>query len=120
MVRLFRFFLFLLVVGIAPADAQDPGTLNPEPLPPLQDANSPKTPAKELFARKTTPLPGPPQSIGSYADGCLVGAIALPITGSSWQVMRVSRNRYWGNPSLVAFIERLADSGKKSSDGTGS
>jgi hypothetical protein len=32
--------------------------------------------------------------------------------GSFWQVMRVSRNRYWGNPSLVAFIERLADSGK--------
>ena len=27
--------------------------------------------------------------------------------------MRVSRNRYRGNPSLVAFIERLADSGKR-------
>ena len=91
----------------------NPGTLNPEPLPPLHDPNSPQTPAKELFARKTTPLPGPPQSIGSYADGCLAGAIALPITGSSWQVMRVSRNRYWGNPSLMAFIERLADSGKR-------
>ena len=64
-------------------------------------------PARELFARKTSPLPGPPQSIGSYADGCLAGAIALPVTGSSWQVMRVSRNRYWGHPSLVAFIERL-------------
>ena len=82
-------------------------------LPPLQDSNSPKTQARELFARKTTPLPGPPQSIGSYADGCLAGAIALPITGSSWQVMRVSRNRYWGHPSLVAFIERLAEGGKR-------
>jgi penicillin-insensitive murein endopeptidase len=107
-----RIFLFVIVLGIAPADAQDPGTLNPQPLPPLEDPNSPKIPAKELFARKTTPLPGPPQSIGSYGDGCLAGAIALPITGSFWQVMRVSRNRYWGNPSLVAFIERLADSGK--------
>ena len=27
--------------------------------------------------------------------------------------MRVSRNRYWGHPSLVAFIERLAEGGKK-------
>ena len=27
--------------------------------------------------------------------------------------MRKSRNRYWGNPSLVAFIERLADNAKK-------
>src|SRR3984885_3255629 len=108
-----RTFVLLLVLGIAPAHAQHPGTLNPEPLPPLRDPNSPQTPAKELFARKTTPLLRPPQSIGSYADGCLAGAIALPITGSAWQVMRVSRNRYWGNPSLVAFIQRLADSGKR-------
>ena len=108
-----RIFLFLLVLGTAPANAQDPGTLNPEPLPPLRDANSPNTPARELFARKTTPLPGSPRSIGSYADGCLAGAVALPIKGPTWQVMRVSRDRYWGNPSLVAFIERLADEGKK-------
>ena len=27
--------------------------------------------------------------------------------------MRKSRNRYWGNPSLVAFIERLADNAKR-------
>ena len=96
-----------------PAHAQDPGTLNPEPLPPLPNPNSPTTPAKELFGRKTTPLPGPPRSIGSYADGCLAGAVALPISGPTWQVMRVSRNRYWGNPSLVAFIKRLGDEAKK-------
>jgi penicillin-insensitive murein DD-endopeptidase len=100
------------VIGIAPVEAQDPGMLNPEPLPPLANPNSPTTPARELFARKTTPLPGPPRSIGSYADGCLAGAVALPIKGPTWQVMRVSRDRYWGNPSLVAFIERLADKAK--------
>jgi murein endopeptidase len=27
--------------------------------------------------------------------------------------MRQSRNRYWGNPSLVAFIEKLAVNAKK-------
>jgi penicillin-insensitive murein DD-endopeptidase len=37
----------------------------------------------------------------------------LPITGPGWQGMRASRNRNWGNPSLVAFIDRLADSAKK-------
>ena len=37
----------------------------------------------------------------------------LPITGPGWQVMRVSRNRYWGNPNLIAFIERLANHAKK-------
>ena len=44
----------------APAPAQDtdtldptpPGTLNPQPLPPLANPDSPSTPAKELFGRK--------------------------------------------------------------------
>ena len=113
MIRSLRSLLFFLIVGLVPASAQDPGTLNPEPLPPLSNPNSPSIPAKELFARKTMPLPGLPRSIGSYADGCLAGAVALPISGPIWQVMRLSRNRYWGNPSLVAFIKRLADHAKE-------
>ena len=110
---LLRVLIWLLVLEIGSAHAQDPGTLHPELLPPLANPDSPKTPARELFAREMTPLRGPPRSIGSYADGCLAGAIALPITGPEWQVMRVSRNRYWGNPSLVGFIERLADKARK-------
>ena len=94
-------------------DPTSPGSLNPEPLPPLQNPDAPSTPAKELFARKSTPFPGPSRSIGGYFDGCLAGAVALPITGPSWQVMRLSRNRNWGNPQLVRFIERLAENAKK-------
>jgi len=113
-------FSALLVAAIGPALAQDagspdptpPGTLDPQPLPPLADPNSPSTPAKELFARKTSPLAGPARSIGSYADGCLAGAVALPITGPAWQVMRLSRNRNWGNPKLIAFLERFASNAK--------
>jgi penicillin-insensitive murein endopeptidase len=108
-----RLLVWLVIVGIVSARAQVPGTLNPEPLPPLPNPNSPTIPARELFARKTTPLPGPARSIGSYADGCLEGATALPISGPAWQVIRVSRDRYWGNPSLVAFIDRLAEKAKK-------
>ena len=74
-------------------DPTPPGSLNPEPLPPLQNPDAPSTPAKELFARKSTPFPGPPRSIGGYFDGCLAGAVPLPITGPTWQVMRLSRNR---------------------------
>src|SRR5262245_42455976 len=70
-----------------------PGSLNPEPLPPLHNPDAPSTPAKELFARKSTPFPGPPRSIGGYFGGCLAGSVALPITGPSWQVMRLSRDR---------------------------
>ena len=111
--RLVHLACISVLAGVTPSAAQGPGTLNPTPLPPLANPNSPKTPAKELFVRKTTPLRGAARSIGSYNNGCIAGAAELPITGPGWQVMRVSRNRNWGNPSLVAFIERLADSAKK-------
>ena len=42
-------------------DPTPPGSLNPKPLPPLKNPNAPSTPAKELFARKSTPFPGPPR-----------------------------------------------------------
>ena len=45
-------------------DPMPPGSLNPKPLPPLQNPDAPSTPAKELFARKSTPFPGPSRSIG--------------------------------------------------------
>ena len=91
------------------ASAQDKGSINPEPLPPLAHPDDPKLPAKELFARKTTPAALQAHTIGFYAKGCLAGGVALPINGKTWQVMRVSRNRNWGHPSLVEFLERLAD-----------
>jgi penicillin-insensitive murein endopeptidase len=53
------------------------------------------------------PLTGPPQVIGSYAAGCIAGAVALPLVGEGYQVMRVSRNRYYGHPQVVRFVERL-------------
>ena len=45
------------------ANAQDKGTLNPEPLPPLTKPAGLGTLAKELFGRKA--LPAPVRSIGS-------------------------------------------------------
>jgi penicillin-insensitive murein endopeptidase len=53
------------------------------------------------------------RAIGSYAKGCLAGAVALPVNGETWQVMRLSRSRNWGHPSLVEFLERLADQAPK-------
>src|SRR4029434_5818587 len=111
--------LFLAAAGSAVAqekhliDPMHPGSLNPEPLPPLQNPDAPSTPAKELFARKSTTFPGLPRSIGRQSHGCLAGAVPLPITGPTWQVMRPSRNRNWGNPQLVRFVERLAKHAKK-------
>jgi len=88
--------------------AQDKGTLDPQPLPPLTNPNDPKLPAKELFGRSTAPASLQSRSIGSYARGCMAGAAAMPIDGETWQVMRLSRNRNWGHPQLIALLERLS------------
>ncbi|GJD94561.1 Penicillin-insensitive murein endopeptidase [Methylobacterium iners] len=96
-----------LAVGM-PAHAQDRGSVNPKPLPPLANPDAPSTPAKELFGRATTPAPGPSEAYGGYAKGCFSGGEALAVDGPNWQVMRLSRNRMWGTPHLVNFIERLA------------
>src|SRR6201999_2133774 len=90
------------------AYAQDAGTLNPRHLPPLADPADPHNAAKQAFGRATTPAHLPARSIGFYSKGCLAGGEALPVTGPTWQVMRLSRNRNWGNPVLIAFLERLA------------
>src|ERR1700730_7449097 len=94
-------------------DPMLPGSLDPQPLPPLKNPDAPSIPAKELFARKSTPFPGPSRSIGGDFNGCLAGAESLPITGPTWQVMRLSRNRNWGNPQLIRFIERFATNARK-------
>ena len=47
------------------------------------------------------------QSIGTYNGGCLSGAVALPTEGTGYQVMRLSRKRYYGHPDLKQFIENL-------------
>jgi penicillin-insensitive murein endopeptidase len=72
-----------------------------------------KTPAKDLFAAVKEPTKTPARSIGFYSHGCLAGGEELPITGPSWQAMRVSRNRNWGNPVLVKFIKRFAEDAKE-------
>jgi penicillin-insensitive murein endopeptidase len=67
------------------------------------------TPASALFGAVGVPSPDhPPAVIGGYARGCIAGAVPLPADGPGWQVMRPSRNRAWGHPSLVDFVERLA------------
>jgi penicillin-insensitive murein endopeptidase len=73
-----------------------------------QERLSASVPAKFLFSAVSRPASLAARSIGFYSRGCLAGAVALPVTGPSWQVMRLSRNRNWGHPRLVAYLERLA------------
>jgi penicillin-insensitive murein endopeptidase len=58
-------------------------------------------PAKELFGAVEAPAPAAvSRVIGSYAKGCLAGAVSLPVDGRAWQAMRLSRNRTWGHPEV--------------------
>jgi penicillin-insensitive murein endopeptidase len=55
--RLAALLILALVAGANTVAAQDKGSVNPKPLPPLADPDDPKNPAKELFARKLKPPP---------------------------------------------------------------
>ena len=70
-------------------------------------------PAKVLFGAVAAPANMASRSIGFYAKGCLAGAKPLPVNGPAWQAMRLSRNRMWGHPSLVRYIERFAKDAKE-------
>jgi penicillin-insensitive murein DD-endopeptidase len=61
---------------------------------------------------------GGTQSIGKYTAGCLRGAKALAWNGSGYQVMRLSRKRYYGHPDLVDFIEQLGQDVRQQGLGT--
>jgi penicillin-insensitive murein endopeptidase len=65
-------------------------------------------PAKELFGAAERPADLPPEAIGFYSRGCMAGGVALPPDGPHWQAMRLSRNRQWGLPILVDFLQKLA------------
>ena len=104
------------IIGLAMAGtamAQDKGSLEPVVLPPLANPADPKLPAKQVFGRALTPTELQTRSIGFYSRGCLAGAKALPVDGETWQVMRLSRNRNWGHPALISFLERFS---KKAAD----
>lgn len=64
--------------------------------------------ASRLFGAHTTATSDAPQVYGSYARGCGDGFVALPETGPTWQAMRLSRNRNWGHPELISFIQDLS------------
>nr|WP_307157752.1 penicillin-insensitive murein endopeptidase [Rhizobium paknamense] len=65
-------------------------------------------PAKQAFGAMQLPTAGPATPYGFYAKGCMAGAVALPTDGPTWQAMRLSRNRRWGNPAMIGFLEQLS------------
>ena len=103
--------LWLLLVVAADGGA-------PTPLP-AAAAAAPTPPAPKLrivakrWQAQRKPTRGPSLSIGGYSLGCLQGAATLPASGAGYEVLHLGRNRRFGHPLLVAYIQRLAVTAKK-------
>ncbi len=96
-----------VVPAAAPASTTSTETEKPAAAAVAEPA-PPPTPAKELFGAMTSPAQLEARALGFYSKGCLAGARALPVDGPAWQAMRLSRNRNWGHPGLVALVEKFA------------
>ena len=81
----------MILLGVSLAQAQSSGDV-----------------AKTLFGNEDLPADLRPEAVGFYSEGCLAGAVAMPVDGPNWQVMRLSRNRNWGHPVLIDFLTTLA------------
>lgn len=64
--------------------------------------------ARQLFGAKSAPTRHAPEPIGFYSRGCAAGLQALPESGPTWQAMRLSRNRYYGQPEMIAYLQDLS------------
>lgn len=104
--------LLAALAGMNPAAAQS--VADAQALAVMSDQALMKLPAKKVFGGQKEPTANlKARAIGSYARGCMAGGKALPVDGPAWQVMRLSRNRNWGHPDLVALVERLAKESKE-------
>lgn len=97
----------ILVAGLAACGGSDDAARDQARAPAPGAIVSTKD-AKVLFAAKPTGSSGAAQSFGGYAKGCLAGGEQLAETGPTWQAMRLSRNRNWGHPDLVDFVQDLS------------
>jgi penicillin-insensitive murein endopeptidase len=61
------------------------------------------------IVKQSAQIGGSAQSIGSYTNGCLSGAVQLPQNGTGYQLMRPTRGRSYGHPDLIRFIESIGN-----------
>jgi penicillin-insensitive murein DD-endopeptidase len=67
-----------------------------------------ETKANKLFGAMDAPSQQASMPVGTYAKGCAAGNVELAETGPTWQAMRLSRNRHYGQPVLVDFLQELS------------
>ncbi|MHA7874797.1 penicillin-insensitive murein endopeptidase [Roseivivax sp.] len=98
-----------LVAGCGGDDPDRPQSTLPEASAPaaIPAVLSSKS-AKQLFGAEQNGSAQAAEPFGSYSKGCAAGNVALPETGPTWQAMRLSRNRNWGHPEVVDYVQRLS------------
>ncbi|AUC53464.1 penicillin-insensitive murein endopeptidase [Sagittula sp. P11] len=101
--------LMLGLLALAACGNPTPRDISGEPLPQVAvDPVLSSKQAKQLFGAKRDASGQSSAPYGSYSKGCLAGGAQLPETGPTWQAMRLSRNRNWGHPELVDYIQDLS------------
>lgn len=106
--HLVQFFaLSLLLLGCAAPSTEAP-TNTPPPTIGTSGHKDSLKPAKQLFGAQQVASNAPPAAFGSYAKGCAAGSEQLAETGPTWQAMRLSRNRNWGHPETLDFLQKLS------------
>ena len=101
----------MLVMALAPWHPAHAQTAPTQPAATSRALSPGETTRRMLYAeweKIQEPLTGPAAAIGAYAAGCLQGAEALPLDGDGYSVMRPSRHRFFGHPSLITYITNLA------------
>jgi penicillin-insensitive murein endopeptidase len=95
-----------VAVGCSPAGNAPSGNDGPR-LPPLSATVSGQE-ARLLFGAERVAAEGVPTVFGGYSRGCIAGAERLAETGPTWAAMRLSRNRNWGHPELIDYVQDLS------------
>ena len=61
-----------------------------------------------FIAAPKEPTTGPTKIYGAYNLGCIDGAKKFPTSGNGYEVMRASRNRYYGHPTLLQLLTQFS------------
>jgi penicillin-insensitive murein DD-endopeptidase len=79
----------------------------------LDPGAAPRSVVAKQWQALRVPADGPALSIGTCNCGCLQGAATLPVSGPGYEVLHLDRNRRFGHPLLVAYVERLAKAARR-------
>lgn len=110
--------LFLMLCGCTSGpDVRDERVNGRKPAAVVEEAPAPPSPETPVFkivnqrghnpfAKITAPLGGEPRALGGYSNGCLFGGVQMPKSGPGFEMVRMSRHRYYAHPYLVSLLTR--------------